>query len=247
MTASNDAVVQSSDIELDEEQVRDYLKTHSDFLQRHPDLLDFLHVSHASGSAVSLVEKQVSVLRERNMEMRHRLNALTTNARENDKLYERTRQLVLKLLEARTIDQLSLSFLQSMREDFEVEHASIILYGDPAESSAKLRYENPETVKREIGGLLKGRKPLCGVLREDELQFLFPLMGTVEATRDGAEPALAGSAAIMPLKGPGKLGLIAVGSSDPNQYYVGMGTLFLVHIADVLVRVLERLSAPNGR
>ena len=66
-------------IDLSEDQVREYLKENGDFLQRNPDLLDHLHVSHASGSAVSLVEKQVSVLRERNMEMRHRLTGLTTN------------------------------------------------------------------------------------------------------------------------------------------------------------------------
>ena len=80
--------------------MRDYLKDHDDFLQRNPDMLDYLHISHASGSAVSLVEKQVSVLRERNIDMRHRLKALTANARDNDTLYEQTRALVLKLLEA---------------------------------------------------------------------------------------------------------------------------------------------------
>jgi uncharacterized protein YigA (DUF484 family) len=244
MTATTDAVFRSSDTTLDDDQVREYLKTHNDFLQRHPDILDFLHVTHASGSAVSLVEKQVSVLRERNMEMRHRLNALTANARENDKLYERTRQLVLKLLEARNLDQLCRSYLQCMREDFEVEHASIILYGDPTTSSGSVRFENPEKVKLEIGGLLKGRKPLCGALREDELQFLFPQRVPEPGAAAGGS---AGSAVIMPLRGAGKLGLIAVGSSDAHRYYAGMGTLFLVHIADVVVRLLERLPTDSGR
>lgn len=229
MSATNDAVARSDDISLDDEQVREYLKTHSDFLQRHPDLLDHLHVSHASGSAVSLVEKQVSVLRERNMEMRHRLNALTLNARENDKLYERTRALVLRLLDARDLPGLCDAFMNSMREDFEIEYASIILFGDPADSRGNLRYEANEKVKLEIGSLLKGRKPLCGALRKEEFAFIFPRAG---------EP---GSAAVMPLKGDDRLGFIAVGSSDANRYYTGMGTLFLLHIADVLVRLIERL------
>ena len=58
-------------LELNDETVREYLKDNDDFLQRNPDMLDYLHISHASGSAVSLVEKQVSVLRERNIDMRH--------------------------------------------------------------------------------------------------------------------------------------------------------------------------------
>ena len=75
--------------------MREYLKNHDDFLQRNPDMLDFLlHISHASGSAISLVEKQVSVLRERNMDMRQRLKTLTANARDNDKLYEQTRVMI---------------------------------------------------------------------------------------------------------------------------------------------------------
>lgn len=235
MPGSQDAVAAEELSKLDDDTVREYLKNHNDFLQRNPDMLDFLHVSHASGSAVSLVEKQVAVLRERNTEMRHRLNALTANARENDKLYERTRRLVLRLLEASNERELCQYFLDSMRDEFAVEHASVILHGDPAGSKNALRYETPERIKLEIGGLLKGRKPLCGVLRKEELKFLFP----------GAREL--GSAAVMPLEGPAdKLGVIAVGSSDADRYYTGMGTLFLTHIADVLVRLLLRKPADGS-
>ena len=78
MAASNETGRSRADpiaLELNDETVREYLKNNSDFLQRNPDMLDYLHISHASGSAVSLVEKQVSVLRERNIDMRHRLNS----------------------------------------------------------------------------------------------------------------------------------------------------------------------------
>src|SRR5210317_784370 len=112
--------------ELSDDTVREFLKDNSDFLQRNPDMLDYLHISHPSGSAVSLVEKQVSVLRERNMDMRHRLNSLTSNARDNDKLYEKTRTLVLQLLEAESAAQLCEAFSAAMARDFEVEHSSII-------------------------------------------------------------------------------------------------------------------------
>ncbi|MFV0477545.1 MAG: DUF484 family protein [Parahaliea sp.] len=230
MSASKEAANSRSPGTLDEEQVRDYLKNHPDFLERHPDMLDFLHVSHSSGSAVSLVEKQVSVLRERNMEMRHRLNALTNNARENDKRYDRTRQLILKLLDAKSLEQVSTVFVSSMREDFEVEQASLILFGNPGDSTPTLRFESTEKVKLEVGGLLKGRKPLCGALREEELRFLFPKARFNE-----------GSAALMPLKEADKTGLIAIGSADASHYYSGMGTLFLRHVADVLVRLLDRM------
>lgn len=219
--------------QLDEDSVRDFLKNNGDFIQRNPDLLDHLHISHASGSAVSLVEKQVSVLRERNVDMRHRLNTLTANARDNDKLYEQTRQLVLKLLESDSIAELCQSFRESMTRDFDVEHASIILFGE-GESEGPYRIETAERAKIEIGALLKGRKAVCGALRKEELSYLFPDAGDV------------GSAALMPLSNDFELGLIAVGSSDAGRYSSSMGTLFLSHIADVIVRLLPRLQASSS-
>ena len=215
--------------ELSDEQVREYLKLNGDFLQRNPDMLDHLHISHASGSAVSLVEKQVSVLRERNIDMRHRLNALTTNARDNDKLYEQTRKLVLALLDARNLDSVYSAFMDAMEKDFKVDYASLILFGEPS-SDGKCRVETSEAAKIEIGALLKGRKPVCGVLRKEELAYLFPDAGEV------------GSAALMPLANGEELGLIAVGSADANRYSSSMGTLFLTHIADVIVRLLPHLK-----
>lgn len=231
MAASNEQVATTGAVNLDDQQVRDYLREHSDFLQRNPDMLDFLHVSHASGSAVSLVEKQVTVLRERNVEMRHRLNALSANARDNDKLYEQTRKLVLKLVEARTLSELCTAFMASMREDFKVEYASLILFGEPDAATDSVRIDSAERAKVEIGPLLKGRKAMCGALRQEELNYLFPRAGAI------------GSAAVMPLYASEQLGLIAVGSSDASRYHSAMGTVFLHHIADVLVRLLARLPA----
>ena len=230
MAGNEQAQVAESDTELNDEQVREYLKNNGDFLQRNPDMLDHLHISHASGSAVSLVEKQVSVLRERNIDMRHRLNSLTANARENDRLFDLTRKLVLDLLDARDLESMYSAFMQSMEEDFKVEHASMILFGED-DGDGPCRVEPAESAKIEIGALIKGRKPVCGVLRKEELAYLFPDAGDV------------GSAALMPLVAGGEeLGLVAVGSSDASKYSSNMGTLFLTHIAEVIVRILPRLA-----
>jgi uncharacterized protein YigA (DUF484 family) len=220
----------AGDPALSDERVRDYLMEHIDFFERHPDMLDQLQVSHSSGSAVSLVEKQVSVLRERNMEMRKRLNTLTSNARDNDHLYELTRKLILALMESGDVDELSETFLKGMLEDFQVEHASFILFGNPGPASGGCRVEAPESARIEIGALIKGGLPVCGTLRGEELRYLFPEAGQV------------GSAAVAPLIRGGELGVIAVGSDDPHRYGANVGTLFLDHIAEVLVRLLPKLD-----
>lgn len=228
MPGSKESAVASRS-DLNEEAVRRYLQDHGDFLQRNPDILDFLHIPHASGGAVSLVEKQVSVLRERNVEMRHRLNTLTDNARNNDNLYEQTRALVLGLLEAGNVGKVYDTFMHSMREDFGVEHASMVLFGDPSQAPPGCRVEHLADARERVGGLLKSHKPVCGVLRKEELAWLFPDARGV------------GSAAVAPLYRAEEQGLIAVGSSDPDYYGSALGTLFLDHIAAVMVRLLPRL------
>ena len=244
MTAKQEKMSESApEAMLDDEQVRDYLREHTDFFERHPDMLDTLQISHSSGSAVSLVEKQVSVLRERNMDMRKRLNSLTSNARDNDRLYEMTRKLILALLDAGDVGELSRSFLSAMREEFEVEHVCFILFGDPQGAAPDCRVEPPESARIEIGALIKRQAPVCGTLRGEELRYLFPDAGQI------------GSAAVVPLIAPqaagstdsGELGVIAVGSDDPHRYSAAMGTLFLSHIGEVLVRLLPRLGATGER
>ena len=221
--------------ELNDEVVREYLKDHSDFLQRNPDLLDHLHVSHASGSAVSLVEKQVSVLRERNVDIRHRLKTLTTHARDNDKLFEQTRALVIKMLEADSVAGLYTAFMESMKGGFEVEFASMIMFSDEP-ANAEYRVDPLADARAHIGSLFSGRKAVCGALRKEEFDYLFAPTGGAHHFLQG------GSAAIMPLTDGALVGLIAVGSSDAGRYTSTMGTLFLSHIAEVIMRLLPRLA-----
>ena len=79
---------QQTDQELDAQQVADYLRRHPAFFAEYDELLPELIIPHQPGQAVSLVERQVKLLRERNIDVRHRLNQLMDVARENDRLFE---------------------------------------------------------------------------------------------------------------------------------------------------------------
>ena len=83
-------------------------------------------------------------------------------------------------------------------------------------------------------GLLSGRASPIVARRAEELGFLFPDAGDI------------GSAAVVPLYLGEELGVVAVGSSDANRYHSGMGTLFLTHIADVIVRCLPHLPREDA-
>ena len=73
-------------VEFGPEAVSDYLLTHPDFFIDHPEVLKELQVPHLSGNAVSLVEKQLILLREQNEQTQKRLHELIEIARQNEEL-----------------------------------------------------------------------------------------------------------------------------------------------------------------
>ena len=92
-------------VKLDSESVAAYLRQHPEFFVDHEELIPELRIPHQPGEAVSLVERQVKLLRERNIEMRHRLSQLMDVARDNDRLFDKTRRLVLDLLDAGSLEE----------------------------------------------------------------------------------------------------------------------------------------------
>src|SRR5665811_207936 len=81
-----------------EDVVIKYLRQNPDFLEREPSLLKYLELSHASGPAISLIEKQVQYLRTQNQSMEQRLNQLMQIASDNEKLLSRLHLLTLELM-----------------------------------------------------------------------------------------------------------------------------------------------------
>lgn len=210
------------------EQVAEFLRQHPAFFVEHDELLTDLIIPHEAGHAVSLVERQVKLLRERNIDMRHRLGQLMDVARENDRLFEKSRRLILALLEAQSQEQVIASVEDSLRNDFQVPYVSLILFSETQRFS-NARCVTHSEARAALGHLLSSGKTLSGILRPDELSFLF-----------GRHADSIASAALAPIQHQGLHGVLALGSRDPQHYRSASGTLFLGHIADVLARVLQR-------
>ncbi|MCZ4324303.1 conserved hypothetical protein [Pseudomonas sp. 8BK] len=223
---------QDSPKPLDSETVAAYLRLHPEFFIDHDELIPELRIPHQRGDTVSLVERQVKLLRERNIEMRHRLSQLMDVARDNDRLFDKTRRLVLDLLDASSLEEVVSCVEDSLRREFQVPFVSLILF-----SEAPLpvgRSVSSAEAHQAIGGLLAGGKTICGVLREHELNFLF-------GSEDGAQ---VGSAAVVSISHQGLHGVLAIGSADPQHYKSSLGTLFLGYIAEVLARVVPGFATP---
>lgn len=213
---------------LDDALVAEYLRRHPDFFMTQDELLGDLRVPHTRGGTVSLVERQLSVLRERSQEMRQRLVQLVDVARDNDRLFELTRELTLDLLDADSLDTLVPALEDGLRNKFKVPYVSFILFANTAVDVG--RSVPLAAAQQEIAGLL-GESAVCGTLRASEQVFLF-----------GAESAaVIQSAAVAGIGEHKPLGVLALGSPDSQHYTSTMGTLFLTFIVQVLARTLPRL------
>src|SRR5690606_5015900 len=166
---------------LDSETVAAYLRLHPEFFIDHDELIPDLRIPHQRGDTVSLVERQVKLLRERNIEMRHRLSQLMDVARDNDRLFEKSRQLVLAILDANDLEELVMVVEDSLRNDFQVPFASLLLFSDAALPVG--RSVSLSEAHQVVGGLLESGKTVCGALRPHELAFLF---GEAQQSRIGS-------------------------------------------------------------
>lgn len=214
-----------------EHDIVDYLKSHPEFFVRHPGVLESMEIPHQCGKAVSLVEYQVSVLRDQSRELRRKLKKLVNNARDNEELNRRLHKLTLSLIECHAVDEVFANLYQSLREDFSAEHAAIRVFADPSHESNRGLAEFVGTDSRSeplFEPLFKSLKPICGRMRPEQIAFLFP---------DHVEEI--GSGVVLPLGETRCFGLLAVASRDPQRYYPGMGVVFLTQLSEVVTRVMD--------
>ena len=199
---------------LDPKDVEAFLKANPNFLQDRPGLLAVLNLPHGGEGAVSLVERQVSVLRERNINSRQKIAELSDIGRENDRLLEATRRTILALLSAEDREALSEAWVDQLQESFQAQMGALIWAGNTEENS------DPLAVATR---LIRQGDSFSGILRPEEMAQLF---GT-ERTEGSAALALV-------RRGDKVIGALAVGSQDAQRYRPEDGTLFLDYLAEVI-------------
>lgn len=211
-------------------QVRGYLRDNPSFFDENPDILETMIVPHNTEGAVSLIERQLAVLRSRNSEMKEQLDSLYSAAQENEMMFEKTNHLISGLLEANNLGALIESLYESLGSDYGVEAYSLTLFGDEVNLPKSMaQISSPDKAHKVIASILSTSGAVCGQLGASEMNFLF-----------GDNKNFLGSAATVVLGQDSKLGVLALGNSDPHFYQNDMGTIFLDYLAEVLSRLLPQ-------
>ena len=220
---------------ISEQTVHDYLSAHPDFFERHAMLLSSLVLPHASGGAVSLVERQVSVLRQKELRLERQLRELIQVARDNDVLAAKIHELTLQLLAAGDLHRTIAVVEEALRSGFGADQAVLVLFGEPESFTDVASGRFFHVVRRDDDGLqpfatfLSGTTARCGRMRDSQRAFLF---------RNDADDI--GSAALVPLGEGSEIGFLAIGSVDSERFHPGMSIDFLARLGELVAGSLKR-------
>ncbi|WP_006787435.1 DUF484 family protein [Thiorhodospira sibirica] len=220
---------------LDAAQVLEYLQAHPDFFEQHPEILEFIQIPHATGGAISLIQRQVHWLKEKNHELERKLLALLALARENQALSHRMHRLALHMMQADTLEALLQLIHEQLRNEFRADYITLRLLDLPKLPTAFVLSQD-DPLLQHFASLFSSRQSQCGRLPQTRLELLF-----------GAEDALTvATSVVVPLLHQERtLGLLALGSRDETRFQPGMGTLFLDYLGEIISHALaHRLQTP---
>ncbi|MGV6858147.1 MAG: DUF484 family protein [bacterium] len=218
------------------DEVAEHLRSHPDFFTHHPALLEHLRIPHHVVGAVSLVERQIRVLRKKNHALEQKLLSLVKTAKANEVLSSRMHNLSLALIQADNLDDVLACAQEQLIQAFNADTVTIQLFDTPALKQSGLHKADKKNTLELFGRAYENHRPLCGRLEESQLKFLF-----------GDEAKDIGSAVFVPLATTEPIGYLALGSRDNNRFTPGMGTLFLGYLGELLTQAVSTQIARESR
>lgn len=204
--------------------VANYLQQHPDFFHDHVDLLEQLSVPHPSGAAVSLVTKQLELLRNKHREQEERLTELIEMARNNDLSCSRLHQLTLALLNAATLAEVMSALETVLKNNLDTDFVEIRLIRacpNPAWSQWFIAPygEESKVFMRELGsGQIKCARPTLA-----QAKVLF-----------GDLALEVNSCAIIPMKLDEAEGILAIASRETGRFHYSRGQSFLHQLGELV-------------
>jgi uncharacterized protein YigA (DUF484 family) len=220
-----------------EEAMAEYLRSHPDFFERHAHLLLALRLPHRTGgAAISLVERQVALLRQRNAQLERQLKDLVSVAKLNDALVEKIHQLGMKLMRVGDVAARLEQLETGLREDFAAERAVLVLFDGrsplQAQRAGFVKRLSPDDASiRPFASFLRAARPRCGPLRERQKAIF-------ERDADSVN-----SAAMVPLGKDASLGFLIIGSRDPDHFHPGKRMDFLSRLGELVSVALVARAA----
>lgn len=209
---------------LTSDQVADYLRANPEFFSDHLELLEDILIPHPSGNAVSLISKQLEILRNRNQEMETQLASLIEIAKSNDTSFNRMHKLTLALLETSTLEEAVASLEEVLSGYFMTDFVAVRIITSKPDAALPHLFLEPDSAEMEqFLPILAADQPKCGRPTLAQAKVLF-----------GAAALEVQSAAIIPMRFADMSGVLAIGSRSNERFHYSMGSFFLTHMSEII-------------
>jgi len=225
--------IESTPVEHDDEPVAQYLQANPEFFARNGELLADLQLPHSTGgAAISLIERQVSVLRGRNEQIETKMRDFMQVAQSNDEIATNIHALAILMMRAGGRTEVVAILEEQLRTAFSADRPVLVLFDDATDNNDGPFLRQIERESSALGPFktfLQASQARCGAVRDAQRTFLF-----------GAEDVEVGSVALIPLGEGCEIGFLAIGSRDPDHFHPGKSIDFLTRIGELVAAALDR-------
>ncbi|MBK7955136.1 MAG: DUF484 family protein [Candidatus Accumulibacter sp.] len=212
------------------EEVASYLQDNPQFFEQHADLVANMVVPHPhSGRTISITERQMLALRDKNKQLEGKMGELLQFGEENDAISEKMHRLAVAMIAAKSFQSLLHTLNFHLRDDFAVPHVAVRLWHRPEGSDELPEFADVSHDLQAFSETLA--QPYCGSTTGFETSSWFG-----EAALHVRSQGL-----IAMRNGGGTIGMIALGSEDHERFYAGMGTIYLERLGEMASAALARV------
>ena len=248
--------------EFSDDDIVAYLARNPEFFLTHQDILPRLRIPHNCGKAISLIEKQVSVLRGRCAHLENSLHDLIAVARQNECLHQNLHELIKEIITAPSLEHIVALTQSSLRENFNAEEVHMMLIAEaPKLNTSKKSTKNSSKTSKPVrsrhpaptqikgarvvrysdrrikcfADVFAARQTVCGMPAVDQLNAMI-----------GKDHSQVASAALIPLHHERKLGMLMLVSRDESRFGMNKGVMFLNQMAELLSRRIHSYGPLKG-
>ena len=215
-------------------EILQYLQDNPQFFENYADTLANIYIPHPhNGKVIPISERQIVTLRDKNQTLQKKLLELISFGEENDAIGEKMHHFTVALLTFNDLDELLRGININLCEDFAVPHTAIRLWNIAGNDLECEEFAETSDDIHAIADSLS--QPYCGPHIADEIKQWF-----------GTDADHLQSFAMIPLRVTKTIGLLALGTPDPQRFYPGMGTLHLKRLGELASTALSRYSTEQN-
>lgn len=212
------------------DEVAKYLQDNPQFFEEHADLMSHMVIPHPhSGRAISITERQMLSLRDKNKQLEGKMNELLQFGEENDTISEKMHRLGVAMIAAASFQSVLHTLNFHLRDDFAIPHVALRLWGQLEKTDEWPEFAEVSEELQVFAETLS--QPYCGSTSGFETSSWFG-----DASKHVRSQAL-----IAMRNGGGTIGMIALGSEETQRFYAGMGTLYLERLGEMSSAALARV------